>query len=228
MTMMPSDHETICRVCGSSSLQEFARVQGSRYLRCIHCQATLLSAHQLPGLSDEHAYYQRHDNHAGDVGYRRFVSRAVVPLLDCLPSGASGLDYGCGADSAVAAMLREAGYWISLYDPLFFPDSSLLAARYDFITCTEVIEHFHQPTAEFAKLDAMLKPGGWLALLTCFQTDDARFANWHYRRDPTHVVFYREHTLQTIARQYGWRCHIPVKDVALMQKLPVCGGISLP
>jgi len=64
----------------------------------------------------------------------------------------------------------------------------------------------------------MLHPGGWLALMTCFQTDDARFANWHYRRDPTHVVFYREATFRHIARLLGWQCEIPCKDVVLMQK----------
>ena len=49
--------------------------------------------------------------------------------------------------------------------------------------------------------------------MTCFQTDDKRFADWHYRKDPTHVVFYRETTFRTIARQRGWTCQIPVKDV---------------
>jgi cyclopropane fatty-acyl-phospholipid synthase-like methyltransferase len=65
---------------------------------------------------------------------------------------------------------------------------------YDFITCTEVVEHFHHPALEFRRLDALLKPGGWLAIQTTFQTDDARFARWNYRRDPTHVVFYRPYT----------------------------------
>jgi len=115
-------------------------------------------------------------------------------------------------------MLSEAGHRVSLYDPLFFPDPEPLEDLYDFITCTETIEHFHRPADEFARFDRMLRPGGWLALMTSFQTDDDHFASWHYRRDPTHVVFYRAATLCHIARQFGWSCDIPLKDVALMHK----------
>ncbi|WP_347259047.1 class I SAM-dependent methyltransferase [Methylocaldum sp.] len=89
---------------------------------------------------------------------------------------------------------------------------------YDFVTCTEVAEYFHQPSREFRRLDALLRPGGWLALMTCFQSDDTRFADWHYRRDPTHVVFYREATLRRLAGRHGWHCEIPCPNVALMRK----------
>jgi hypothetical protein len=54
--------------------------------------------------------------------------------------------------------------------------------------------------------------------MTSFQTGDARFANWHYRKDPTHVVFYREETFQTIASRRGWSCHFPAPNVCLMRK----------
>jgi 2-polyprenyl-3-methyl-5-hydroxy-6-metoxy-1,4-benzoquinol methylase len=47
-----------------------------------------------------------------------------------------------------------------LFDPLFFPDPEPLGDLYDFITCTETIEHFHRPAEEFARLDRMLRPGG--------------------------------------------------------------------
>jgi 2-polyprenyl-3-methyl-5-hydroxy-6-metoxy-1,4-benzoquinol methylase len=112
-------------------------------------------------------------------------------------------------------MLREAGPRVSLFDPFFAPNRSVLDRRYDFITCTETAEHFHAPADEFERLGRMLRPGGILAVMTCFQTDDARFANWHYRLDPTHVVFYREATLRRIAERRGWRCEVPCKDVAL-------------
>lgn len=115
-------------------------------------------------------------------------------------------------------MLREAGHEVALYDPFFAPDPAPLALSWDFVTCTEVAEHFHDPAAEFARLAGMVKPGGWLAVMTCFQTDDARFADWHYRKDPTHVVFYREKTLRWIAARHGFTCEVPVKDVALMRK----------
>jgi len=48
---------------------------------------------------------------------------------------------------------------------LFRPGSEALTRTCDFITCTEVAEHFHRPADEFRRLDALLKPGGWLALM---------------------------------------------------------------
>ncbi|NIP73974.1 MAG: class I SAM-dependent methyltransferase, partial [Gammaproteobacteria bacterium] len=104
------------------------------------------------------------------------------------------------------------------YDPFYAPDPALLGRRYQAITCTEVVEHLHDPAGTFRLLDRMLAPGGWLGVMTCFQTDDDRFANWHYRRDPTHVVFYREATLRWVAGHFGWECEVPRKDVALMRK----------
>lgn len=207
-----------CIVCGAFSVKFFLEVNGARYVRCGVCQATFLDPAQRLSIEAEQAQYRLHRNDPRSAGYRRFLSKLVVPLLERLPPEAKGLDYGCGPGPALACMLREAGHRVRLFDPLFSPAWEALEDVYDFITCTETIEHFHRPAEEFARLDRMLRPGGWLALMTCFQTDDHRFAQWHYRRDPTHVVFFREATLRHIARRFGWTCDIPVKDVALMRK----------
>lgn len=207
-----------CIVCDTHSAVFFADVASQTYLRCSTCQATFLDPTQRISIKEEHVRYREHQNNPADKGYRLFLTKLAEPLLQLLPPQAKGLDYGCGQGSALAAMLGEAGHRMTLFDPLFYPDTKALDDLYDFITCTETIEHFHRPSEEFARLDRLLRPGGWLALMTCFQTDDNHFASWHYRRDSTHVVFYREATLRYIARQFGWRCTIPVKDVAIMQK----------
>jgi len=85
------------------------------------------------------------------------------------------------------------------------------------VTCTEVIEHLHQPRQTFDELERLLRPGGLLGLTTCFQTDDERFAGWHYRRDPTHVLFWRTETLRYLAAERGWTVDFPVDNVALLQ-----------
>jgi SAM-dependent methyltransferase len=207
-----------CIVCDTFSAGFFANADGCRYQRCRSCQATFLDPVQRLPIEEEHSRYRLHRNDPADNDYRRFLSKLADPLLQRLPPQAKGLDYGCGPGPALACMLREAGHHVRLFDPLFFPDLEPLEDHYDFITCTETIEHFHQPAEEFARFDQMLRPGGWLALMTCFQTDDDRFENWHYRRDPTHVVFFREATLRHIARRFQWACEIPIKDVALMRK----------
>ncbi|MBS3998678.1 MAG: class I SAM-dependent methyltransferase [Hydrogenophaga sp.] len=194
------------------------RAEPYDYWRCRHCEATFVEPAQLPSRKLEHAEYRLHRNDVDDARYRRFLARLATPLLARLGPGLCGLDYGCGPGPALAAMLAEAGHRMAVYDPLFFDHPQRLDEVYDFVTCSEVVEHFHHPLREFVRLDRLMKPGGWLAVMTTFQTDDAAFAHWHYRRDRTHVVFYREATFRFLAARLGWRCEIPCPNVALLQK----------
>jgi len=188
------------------------------YLRCDQCHATLLSAAHLPSHETQLQKYQQHQNDPHDARYREFLNRLASPLLAVLPPKQVGLDFGCGPGPALADMLAGAGHVMHLYDPFFFPDSAVLDQQFDFVTCTEVAEHFHQPHSEFTRLVALVKPGGLLALMTNFQNDDSRFADWHYRRDPTHVTFYKQETFDFIAADFGWTCEIPCKNVVFLKK----------
>ncbi|WP_409757168.1 class I SAM-dependent methyltransferase [Aestuariivirga sp.] len=193
-------------------------METKQYWRCEGCEATFLDPHLLPSEEEEFSHYLQHENDAGDSHYRAFLSRVSVPLLMRLKPASRGLDFGCGPGPALAAMLEEAGHRVALYDPFFYPDRAGLQPGFDFIACTETAEHFHRPAEEFDLLDGLLQPGGWLALMTCIQTEDARFASWHYRSDPTHVVFYRENTLAVISAQRGWDIERVSKDVFMMRK----------
>ncbi len=208
-----------CPICNANS-RYFLQVDRRDYWRCEHCEATFLDPQQRPRAVDEQAEYRLHRNDVDDPGYRQFLSRLATPLLARLEGRQQGLDYGCGPGPALAAMMTEAGHDMTLYDPLFFPDPAALERSYDFICCSEVVEHFHHPAAEFARLDRLLRSGGYLAVMTQFQTEDAAFAGWHYRRDPTHVLFYRQRSFQVIARQLGWQCEFPCRNVALLHKTP--------
>jgi hypothetical protein len=192
--------------------------RSSRYWRCDTAPRPS-STRRSGRRRAELAHYRRHQNDPADPGYRRFLARLADPLLAKLAPGSTILDYGCGPGPALARMLEEAGHRVSLFDPFFAPTrrrSGPLRRRH----LHRVAEHFHEPAAEFDRLGTLLRPGGWLALLTCWQTDDARFADWHYRRDPTHVVFYKASTLEHLARSRGWSIELPVKDVALMRLPP--------
>ena len=207
-----------CPVCEHDAAHPFQTVGPRAYWRCPTCSSTFLQPDQRPGPAAEQAEYRLHQNHPGDAGYRRHLEQLTGPLLQRLPPAQSGLDFGCGPGPVLPDLLRDAGHAVALYDPFFHPDNTALAKRYDFVTCTEVVEHFHHPAEEFRRLQGLLKPGGWLGVMTRFQTDDARFAQWHYRRDPTHVVFYRETTLRWLAQHHGWLCEIPGPNVALLHK----------
>jgi SAM-dependent methyltransferase len=193
--------DLLCPVCECDSVRLLLQThrQGRAYHRCEVCKASFLDPVHYLSREAEAAHYATHENAVDDAGYRAFLSRVAQPLLARLSQPASGLDYGCGPGPALAAMLREAGHRMALYDPFFAPDRSVLDQTYDFITCTETAEHFHHPAGEFRRLAGLLKPGGVLAVMTMFQTDDGRFEGWHYRLDPTHVVFYRAETFGHLA-----------------------------
>jgi len=204
-----------CRVCVSGPLSLFAMIDGVRYNQCADCGAVLMAPEDHPDPATELERYRLHQNDPSDAGYRAFLGRLAGPLVARLAPNREGLDVGCGPGPALAHMLREAGHRVRLYDPFFYPDTEALEQTYDFIACTETAEHFHLPAREFERLGALLRPGGWLGLMTSFLTDEIDFAAWHYRRDCTHVVFYRPRTLHRLARRFEWRCEIPAPNIAL-------------
>ncbi|MGE3758618.1 MAG: class I SAM-dependent methyltransferase, partial [Pseudobdellovibrionaceae bacterium] len=90
-----------------------------------------------------------------------------------------------------------------VYDPFFADDMAAFSKKYSFVTCTEVVEHFNNPAQEFTKLAELLLPQGILGLMTEERPSavDA-FASWYYRRDPSHVSFYSDKTMNWIAQKW--------------------------
>ncbi|HET8728852.1 MAG TPA: class I SAM-dependent methyltransferase, partial [Alphaproteobacteria bacterium] len=206
-----------CPLC-TGQPAPFAAVRERRYLRCGRCLLTFLDPAQRPGRDEERAEYELHENDPGDPGYRRFLSRLTDALVERLSPDAEGLDYGCGPGPAISAMLGERGIAVRDYDPFFYPDSTALDRRYDFVTCTEVVEHFHRPGEEFRRFDRLLRPGGWLAVMTGLLTDDEGFADWWYIREASHVTFYRPETMAWIAGRFDWTAEYPRPNVILFRK----------
>jgi hypothetical protein len=215
--MPPSLAETVrCPLCHGGTTVPLATVRERRYRTCPGCGLAFLDPAQRPTLAEELAEYRLHHNGPHDPGYRRHLARLVAPLLAHLPAGAVGLDYGCGPDPALSTMLAEHGHAVADFDPLFRPDAAALERRYAFIACTEVAEHFHDPAQEFARLAALLEPGGVLAVMTRLLHGGIDFPTWHYLRERSHVVFYRPTTMAWLARRHAWRLALHGPDVALL------------
>ena len=208
----------ICNICRSDAASSFETLDKKIYWSCNVCECKYLDQSYFIDPVEEEKRYLEHNNEINDKEYRSFLSRLSEPLKEKISLGSHGLDFGCGTGPALADMLTEDGFKVALYDPFFYPDESLLSKKYDFITCTETAEHFYDPFKEFNTLNNLLKPGGWLGVMTSFLTSDEMFENWYYRRDPTHVAFYCEKTFQVIASQRNWKCEIKSKDVVLLQK----------
>ena len=207
-----------CPLCEATVTELFHRNAAREFWRCRQCQLTFVPVWQHLSREDERARYQTHQNCPTDPDYRAFLDRLARHLVPKLTAGAAGLDYGSGPGPTLSVMLAEHGFAMRLYDPFFAPDERPLRGTYDFITCTETVEHFAAPAGEFQRFDSLLQPGGWLGVMTQLLERDDAFPDWWYQRDPTHVCFYRPETMRWIAARYGWHMESPAPNVALFQK----------
>ncbi|MFN4275286.1 MAG: class I SAM-dependent methyltransferase [Ferrovibrio sp.] len=206
-----------CPLCAGPS-RPYHRNARRDYLQCENCDLVFVPPHQHLSAAAERAFYDTHENAMDDPGYRRFLMRLFEPMAQRLPPGSSGLDFGCGPAPLLAAMFTEAGFAMRIYDPLFAPDAAALEQTYDFITGSEVFEHLAAPGTEIARLLGMLRPGGWLGVMTKRLRNREAFAQWHYIRDPTHVCFFAEATFRFIAARHGLELEFSGPDVALLHK----------
>jgi SAM-dependent methyltransferase len=167
------------------------------------------------------ARYRTHRNSLDDPRYLDFLDRLAAPMSERLAPGARGLDYGCGPVAGIAALLEPRGFPMRSWDPLFHPNDATATPRaYDFVTCSEVLEHLPAPNAQLDHMASLLRPGGQIGIMTQFRGDVAQFATWHYRRDPTHVCFYSAATMRWIARQRDWDVDLPADGLAFFRILP--------
>lgn len=174
---------------------------------------------QVPDWERERAEYTTHQNTLANQGYvemfRKFLKKAVEPFVELpIKSGRklTALDYGSGPGDCVLShvMREEAGFDVDIYDVYFSPGKVFEGRQYNIITCTEVLEHLTRPMDVLALFKRHLKPGGIMALMTLFHpvgVDDlqgeALFQDWWYRRDITHICYYRPRTFHEIGGRLG-------------------------
>jgi len=197
----PENHS--CPLCGGTDVVAYHRDVVRDYLNCRTCDLVFVPPGQHLTAADEKARYDRHDNRPDDPRYRRFLDRLFTPLNQRLARNSLGLDFGCGPGPTLSKMFEDAGHSVALYDPYYAPDKSVLSARYDFITLSEVAEHLAEPGPELDALWAGLAPGGWLGIMTKRVRDQAAFSTWHYITDPTHIGYFSETTFQWLAGRWS-------------------------
>lgn len=207
-----------CPLCGAAA-QDFCADRARRYFECPGCGLVFADPASQLSPAAERAIYDLHRNDPADAGYRAFLSRLAVPLAARLRPGMHGLDFGCGPGPVLSMLLREAGMAMADYDPFYAPDAALLEAQYDFVTCTEVVEHFRDPLAGWTRLAALVRPGGWLGVMTQMAPDaPGNFLRWRYRDDRTHVSFHRLATLRWLAARFGFALEQVESQAFLLQR----------
>lgn len=194
-----------CPLCSGHELSPIGFSDGTEnYFKCETCSLRFLKEELRLDPDEEKARYMQHQNDINDPRYKDFVMPLVSQLKKHIKKGDVGLDFGAGRGPIIAHLLGLDGYKVNLYDPYFWPDSSVLDQTYDFIFACEVIEHVYAPEKELKSLLKLLHSGGVLALMTSLVTTEIDFENWYYRRDPTHVCFYSEETIKWMTHHFGF------------------------
>lgn len=190
-----------CPLCQNKSTNFFKNI----YFKCSCCKGIFKKSNLHLKGKDEKNIYDKHVNISTDIKYQNFLSPITNSVLNDFSSNTKGLDFGSGKDSAIVKVLRDNKYKIEAYDLFYKDDKSLLEKKYDYITCSEVIEHFQNPKKEFELLLSMLKENAALYLMTEIYDESISFEKWYYKNDPTHIFFYQKETFAWIQKKYAFK-----------------------
>ena len=216
-------NDLACPLCGETHIAPWWQDKYREYLHCQNCQLVFVpKVWHLPP-EDEKSCYDLHENTGDDPGYRRFLSRVAEPIITRVQPPAKGLDFGCGPGPVLAEMLAEAGYSMKVFDLYYANNPDVLDKQkteggYDFITCTEVVEHLGKPFIILQQLLDLLLPGGTLGIMTKLVRDQEAFKSWHYIRDRTHISFFSRETFIWFAQKTGCEIEFIGGDVILLRK----------
>ncbi len=206
-----------CPLCDTNTEDQIFQDDREYYL-CPVCHLIFVPSGQHLTPAEEKSRYDLHRNNPDDPAYRHFLGRLLQPLVGRLTDGSQGLDFGCGPGPTLSVMLEEAGHKVEVYDPFYADNRGLLKGQYDFITATEVVEHLHVPFAELNLLWSLLRPEGYLGMMTKLSTGRDTFAGWHYKNDPTHVCFFSRQSFKWLADHWQAGLEFHGNDVILMRK----------
>jgi hypothetical protein len=213
-----------CILCHTSGATLFHERTDKRYglrsfHRCAVCRLIFLDPAQRLSLAHEKERYDTHENDPDDPGYVSFLSRLSDPMLPRLRSGAEGLDFGSGPGPAMDRIFASHGYEVVNWDPFYNPVPKLLERHYDFLTCSETVEHFHRPDTEFMRMSRLVYPSeAVIGIMTEVLVAESDFAGWWYHVDPTHVCFYQRSTFDWIAAWLGLDVDYPARNVVIFSR----------
>lgn len=188
----------ICPLCCASATKSLFEIADRTYIECSDCDLLFCVPPGLLSFEQERQHYLRHQNAPDQDGYVRHLQRLSNQLIPQLKPGSRGIDYGCGHTPVMSMLFEREDFLMENYDPFFSLASKKANDTYDFLTCSEVVEHFKAPREEFQKMKALIRTGGLMAIMTNLREGERRTPSWWYLKDPTHTCFYSARTFQYI------------------------------
>ncbi len=205
-----------CLICKSPTTNPTVLKNGKTYHHCPNCDFTYLDPQFHLSPEDEKLRYDQHQNTSDNSEYmeifKRFIETAITPY-----TATKILDYGCGPNPVLTKLLKKQNLEAEIYDPYYFP-TKLQSESYDLITSTEVFEHLRNPLETLSHINQLLKPNGYLAIMTKFLPPNDQFASWRYKDDTTHISFYSPKTFTQMSLGLELLYHNDL-DIVVLRKI---------
>lgn len=196
-----------CPLCQGKNTEFYSEAPYGSFHTCLDCHLKFRVREALLSPEDERSRYEFHENSPNDIGYRKFLSQLLDPISKHLNPKMKGLDFGCGPGPTISVMLDEQNISCENYDPYFAKNPLLLDQTYDFVICTEAIEHFYEPHKEMSIIQDIVKKNGIIGFMTKFYEEKScgPISKWHYINDDTHVSIFTFNTLEYLGNKFDWK-----------------------
>lgn len=194
-----------CKICSfETNLWEDSRFS-QYYHYCPQCECVFLDPLFYTSKEAEKKVYENHHNTLENRGYVQMFEGFLDYFWDKLTCQENALDFGSGPTPVLSYLLQNRHVKVDCYDKFYQPIEIFENRTYDFITSTEVFEHLEAPLETLRFLKNHLRPGGIIAIMTLFHSNDYRqFLTWWYKRDTTHITFFTPKTIRTMAEKCGF------------------------
>lgn len=180
------------------------------YRRCVVCSFTFTTAFDAWTYEDFREQVYNEDYVVVDPDYIELRptgnARVLADTFEASRASLDILDYG-GGSGLTADLLRRQGFSAMTYDP-FSEFNVIPAARFDLISCFEVMEHVPSPKETVATMVALLKSSGAILFSTLVQPAEFETIglNWWYAGPRNgHVSLYSTLSLAHLFAPHGMR-----------------------
>jgi len=187
------------------------------FLCCKICNLVFSETRFVPSLKEQKKRYIQPNNGVQYTVYLNSLNLVIEQTTPLLSKEMTGLDFDCGPTPVIGTLLEKQGINCINYDPIYF--NEIPEGQYDFIFANECFEHFFFPAKEIRKIKDLLKPNGYLIVITEKWNSSTVFTKWPFAKDSMHVSFYHSDSFQYIAAKYGFTaCPSKNQKVFIFQK----------
>jgi transcription initiation factor TFIIIB Brf1 subunit/transcription initiation factor TFIIB len=201
-----------CPLCESHGCREYDVDRRRTFVRCDMCGLVFVPEEYHLTPEQERRRYELHDNHEHNRGYVRFLSQVADVIGDMRPQPSRVLDFGCGREAVLTALLRRRGFRCDSFDPLYDRPLPPSPGKYDAVVVCEVVEHCRNIRRTFLEIEGLLEEKGTAVVRTQCRDERTDFSCWWYARDPTHINFFSRDTLEYAAGLLRKKCMATAAD----------------